>query len=153
VTEAVNIGRPLTTKGKTGGPNGESTDTAVFTIKARPGDRFSLATMLICTNDGFTGLDGVELPQKRPGTHMLMSYDAGTENNTEKSKDIVDPCSDLGPEKVPGDPNGNDDKSAGVDTNPPAPIQMHPGIMGGGDLNPAVHKWTDPVAMVTIERM
>jgi Spondin_N len=150
VTEAVNIGQPLARKGTTAG---NFTDSVTFLIHARPGDRFSIATMLICTNDGFTGLDSVELPQQGAQTFMLNSYDAGTENNTEKSKDIVDPCSALGPEKLPGDPDGNVDTDPAVDTTPAQVIQSHPGIRGVGDLKPAVHGWKDPVAMVTIERM
>ncbi|MDH3303534.1 MAG: hypothetical protein OES24_23765, partial [Acidimicrobiia bacterium] len=31
-------------------------------------------------------------------------------------------------------------------------ITMHPGIAGGADLDPAVHGWTGPVAMVEITR-
>jgi len=42
---------------------GDFTDTLTFDITARPGDRLSLATMLICTNDGFTGLDAARLPR------------------------------------------------------------------------------------------
>jgi hypothetical protein len=150
VTEAVSIGRPITRKGTV---VGAFTDSVTFLIRARPGDRFSIATMLICTNDGFTGLDAVELPQQGTQTFMLNSYDAGTENNTERSRDIVDPCSDLGPEKLPSDPDGNIDGDAAVDTTPAQPIQIHRGIQGTGDLKPALHGWTDPVAMITIERM
>jgi Spondin_N len=150
VTEAVNIGRPITRKGTV---VGDFTDSVTFLIHARPGDRFSIAGMLICTNDGFTGLDAVELPQQGTQTFMLNSYDAGTENNTERSRDIVDACSALGPEKLPGDPDGNIDADPAVDTTPAQPIRFHPGIQGVGDLKPALHGWKDPVAMVTIERM
>jgi hypothetical protein len=150
VTEAVNIGRPITRKGTV---VGDFTDSATFLIHARPGDRFSIATMLICTNDGFTGLDAIELPQQGAQTFMLNSYDAGTENNTERSRDIVDPCSALGPEKLPGDPDGNIDDDPAVNTTPSQPIRFHPGIQGVGDLKPALHGWKDPVAMVTIDRM
>jgi hypothetical protein len=132
---------------------GAFTDSVTFLIRGRPGDRFSIATMLICTNDGFTALDAVVLPLQGTQTFMLNSYDAGTENNTERSRDIVDPCSELGPEKLSSDPDGNIDADAAVDTNPPQPIRFHPGIQGTGDLKPALHGWADPVAMVTIERM
>jgi hypothetical protein len=50
VTQTVDVGRPLTTRGRT---VGSFTDTATFDIAARAGDQFSLAAMLICTNDGF----------------------------------------------------------------------------------------------------
>src|SRR5829696_6993947 len=47
-------------------------------IKARQGDVLSAASMLVQTNDGFTGLDAVALS----GDHDTMAYDAGTEENT-----------------------------------------------------------------------
>lgn len=148
VTDVVDIDRPLTPHGTV---VGSFTDTFVFEIMARPGDRLSLATMLICTNDGFTGLNGGRLPRHGEATYMLAGYDAGTEDNTEDSTDIVDPCSGLGPLPLVGDPNGNDD--AGVDSSPHVAIQHHSGILGGGDLSPAAHGWTGPVAMLTIEAM
>jgi Spondin_N len=148
VTDAVDVGRPLTRRGTT---VGSFTDTAVFEIDAAPGDRFSIATMLICTNDGFLGLDAVKLPMEGSATFSLNGYDAGTEQNTEQSVDIVDPCSALGPFPLPGDPDGNRD--AEVDTSPAQPISHHPNITGVGELSVAAHGWTDPVAQVTIERI
>ena len=145
VTRAVNVGRPLTPAGSVAGG---FSDSVTFTIQAREGDRFSIATMLICTNDGFTGLDSVKLPDEGHATYWLNAYDAGREQNTERSVDIVDPCSALGPVTLAGDPNGNRD--AAVATVPAQVIQPHPGIHGGGDLSPSLHDWTDPVAKVTI---
>jgi len=47
-------------------------------------NHLSLALMLICTNDGFTGLDGVQLPGGfDPVSWDTPAYDAGTEVNTE----------------------------------------------------------------------
>jgi len=94
VTDVVDVGRPLTASGKT---VGSFTDTATFDIVGAPGDRFSLATMLICTNDGFLGLDSVKLPKEGSEVFLLNGYDAGREENTERSVDIVDPCSGLNP--------------------------------------------------------
>ena len=151
VTEAVNVGRPLTPSGTMvqipGGPL--VTDHATFDITGVPGDKLSLATMLICTNDGFLGLDAVELPQHGSSTFMLNGYDAGTENNTERLTDIVDPCSSpLGPIFIPRDGMNNNPS-----TDPPERIQHHPGITGNGDLDPNVYGWTNPVAMVKVTRM
>jgi Spondin_N len=146
VTQAVDVGRPLTRMGTT---VGSFTDSATFEIAARPGDRLSLATMLICTNDGFLGLDAVKLPDDS-ATFLLNGYDAGREQNTEQSVDLVDPCSLLGPAPLPGDPDGNRDAEVG--TVPAAPIAHHPGISGTGELG-AAHAWTDPVAEVTVERI
>jgi hypothetical protein len=148
VTQAVNAGVPLTSAGKI---VGSFTDNVTFDIRAKPDDTFSIATMLICTNDGFTGLDRARLPERGTAAYFLNAYDAGREQNTEKSVDIVDPCSALGPVALSGDPNGNRD--AEVATIPAQVIRDHPGIQGVGDLSVALHGWTDPVAVVTITRV
>jgi hypothetical protein len=150
VTQAVDVGRPVTRSGQT---VGDFTDTVTFEIAAAPGDKFSLATMLICTNDGFLGLDAVKLPKQGARDFFLAGYDAGREENTERSEDLVDPCSALGPVPLRGDPNGNRDAGPGITTSPAEPIAHHPGIAGGGDLSIALHGWSDPVAKVTIERV
>jgi len=150
VTQAVNVGVPLTPAGKI---VGSFTDNVTFDIQAKPEDTFSIATMLICTNDGFTGLDRARLPEKGTAAYFLNAYDAGRENNTELSQDIPDPCSALGPVVLRGDPNGNIDTGPGVATIPAQVIQSHPGIQGIGDLSVALHGWTDPVAVVTITRV
>jgi hypothetical protein len=147
-TQVVDVGRPLTRRGTT---VGSFTDTATFEIAAAPGDRFSIATMLICTNDGFLGLDAVKLPKQGSEAFFLNGYDGGREQNTEQSVDMVDPCSALGPTVLPGDPDGNED--AAVATIPAELIHHHPNIQGNGELSVAQHGWTDPVAKVTIERL
>jgi hypothetical protein len=149
VTDIVDVGRPVTSSGTT---VGSFTDTVTFDIVAAPGDRLSLATMLICTNDGFLGLHAVKLPKAGSETFFLNGYDAGREENTERSIDIVDPCSGLNPTfPLAGDPNGNED--AAVASSPVEPIHHHSGIAGTGDLSVANHGWTDPVARVTVERL
>ena len=156
VTQAVDIGAPLTRTGKVAdppGPPGPFVDSATFQITARAGDRLSLATMLICTNDGFLGLDSVRLPSHGARAFLINGYDAGRENNTQLSQDLVDPCTDLGPVPLPGDPDGNFDTGA-VLTNPPTRIQHHPNIQAGvGELTPAAHGWRDPVAVAVVSRI
>lgn len=151
-TDVVDVGRPVTASGTT---VGSFTDTVSFEIDAAPGDRLSLATMLICTNDGFLGLDAVKLPTSGSETFLLNGYDAGREQNTERSVNIVDPCSGLNPGfPLAGDPNGNIDGGA-VATSPAEAIRHHPGIAGGADLDPSLmkHGWADPVARVIVERI
>lgn len=148
ITDLYDINRPLTPDGTT---VGMFTDTLTFEITAHPGDRLSLAVMLICTNDGFTGLDAVKLPAHGSVTYHAAGYDAGTEDNTEESVDIVDPCSGLGPVHLAGDPDGNQD--AAVDSDPHVAIHHHPGIEGVGELTDADHGWTNPVAEIEIERV
>ena len=101
-------------------------------ITAKPGDVLSAGTMLIQTNDGFTGLDSVPLTDSDMDT---VAYDAGTEVNTELAAD------------VPGPPFGG--KNHGPDPSPKEPITMHPGITGNADVTPDF-KWTGPVAHFTI---
>lgn len=127
-----------------GGPGPSA---ATFQIAARANaNRLSLATMLICTNDGFTGLGGVKLPGGfKPETHPAAGYDAGTEANNERSNQIVDPCGAIGPLPQPADGNGRV-PTAGA-------IAHHPNIQGGADLVPLAHGWRDPVARITIQRL
>lgn len=156
VTEAVDVAKPLTPVGKVvdpPGPAGPFVDSATFEIMAKPGDRLSLATMLICTNDGFLGLDAVRLPRHGARAFLINGYEAGREQNTELSPHIVDPCSALGPVKLTGDDNGNLDTGPGVSTVPPIPIRHHPNIQGGGDLSTTLHSWRDPVAVAVVSRL
>jgi len=137
VTEVIGIGAPLAPK--------EATS---FYIMALPGNRLSLATMVLCTNDGFTGLNRTRLPKRGAEIIMATGYDAGTEDNTELSVDIVDSCSTFVPTPLPGDPNGNENHA--VNTNPAEQIQHHRNIQGVGDLSVGDHGWNEPLAKITI---
>ena len=55
----------------------------------------SAAFMLICTNDGFSGVDSLMLPASGSTTVETNAYDAGSEQNTEDFADIVPPCQGL----------------------------------------------------------
>jgi hypothetical protein len=135
---------PLTPKGTT---VGDFTDTVTVKIQARRGDRLSLAGMLICTNDGFTGVDSIRLPHNnRTRVTYAGAYDAGSEINTERSGDIPDPCSALGPVGLVGDPNGN--INDGIDAN--GVISAHRGIVGESDLL-AAHNWRHRVLQVKVK--
>ncbi|MCZ6767153.1 MAG: spondin domain-containing protein [bacterium] len=147
VTQVVDVGMPLT---RAGTVVGSFTDEVTIEIEAGRKDRLSLATMLICTNDGFTGLNSVKLPKSGSVEYYLWAFDSGTEQNTEKSADIVDACSALGALALPGDPNGNE--NAAVDSQPRGRISPHPGIQGSGDLSTSLHGWSGPVGKVIIER-
>ncbi len=147
VTDVVDVGRPITPRGVA---KGGFSDSVTFMIRAHPSDRLSIATMLICTNDGFTGLDGVKLPKHGTRVFLTNAYDAGREVKTEKQPDLVEPCSLLGPVVLPGaHPSPNFDPPIV----PPYPIRMHAGIQGVGDLSVALHGWVNPVAKVTITRV
>ena len=123
-----------------------------FTIGTSRGAKFfSFAAMLICTNDGFTGIDGLRLP-KDVGESVSVDtngYDAGTEINTEDFDDLVPPCGPL---------TGVDSGGAGTGMSDPllsegGVIQHHAGIVGDADLLTPVHGWMDPVTRVIITRI
>ena len=126
-------------------------DSISIEISESRGAKFvSFVSMLICTNDGFTGLDTVRLPQTVGQTITLTAdaYDAGTEINTEDFADLVPPCPVL---------TGVDSDEAGSGASNPAlaeggVIHHHDGIQGIADLDPAIHDWSNPVVMVEITR-
>jgi hypothetical protein len=126
--------------------------TVTFELAAERGARYlSFVSMLICTNDGFTGVNGLRLPDDvgESATVYTAAYDAGTEMNTEDFADMVPPCPALTgvPSEDPGT-GASDPALAEGDV-----VRHHPGIAGIADLDPALHGWDDPVAMVTVERI
>ena len=77
------------------------------------------------------------------------SYDAGTELNTEDFADIVPPCQGL---------IGVTSDDAGTGMSNPLLAEdgiviPHAGIIGGSDLLPQAHGWSDPVTKIEIERI
>jgi len=108
----------------------------------------SFASMLVCTNDGFAGINSVKLPTKQK-TIYAEAYDARTEINTEDFADIVPPCQGA---------IGISSDDEGIDVSNPAIAEdgiiiPHPGIMGGEDLLESVHAWGNPVVKIDIVRM
>ena len=119
---------------------------ATLSIDAPPGGLLSIVFMLICTNDGFSGVDSMPLPASGSQTVEADAYDAGSEENTEDFADIVPPCQGL-------IGVSSDDEGTGM-SNPALAeggvISSHPGIEGGNDLTVGDHGWTDPVARITV---
>jgi len=109
----------------------------------------SIVSMLICTNDGFMGIDSVRLPSKKR-TVFAAAYDARTEENTEVYANMVPPCQALieGINPPVGGTGMSDDAlfEEGV-------VIPHAGINGGADLQSQLHGWGDPVAKIVIERV
>jgi len=122
---------------------------ATFKITTHGRARFlSFASMLICTNDGFTGLDSIKLPNHRKTVYSV-AYDARSETNTENFADMVPPCQGL---------IGVSSDAPGTGMSNPTLAEKgivipHAGINGGFDLLPEVHGWSDPVAKIEIERV
>jgi Spondin_N len=119
-----------------GGPIGPG-ESRTYLVSTRGNhNRLSLVTMLVNTNDAFTGLDSLRL-HGRSLVRMKVAYDAGSETNNEQAEFIPGPCC--------GNPFVRDPEGA--------LIGMHPGILGIGDLNPAIYGWSGPAARIRIERM
>lgn len=98
-------------------------------------NRLSVLTMLVRTNDAFTGLDS-KLLHKQTYTIEKGAYDAGSEANNE-----------LGA-YIPGPPFGN----AFVRDPEGKLVRHHPGIVGG-DLAGYAWDMSEPVARITIEQV
>lgn len=118
-----------------GGPLAPGTSRSYTVTTNGPFRRLSIVTMLVNTNDGFTGLDSLRLTRQRR-TIPTIAYDAGSEKNNQLKAFIPGPC--CGNFFV-RDPEG-------------AVIRPHPGIQAGvGDLDPAIFGWQNPVAQITVE--
>lgn len=111
-----------------------------------PMAKLALVTMLVNTNDAFTGLNGVMLPQVvgESLSWQAMAWDAGTEANSEAAGTI------------PGPADGGEGYNASRDdTNK---ISIHPGVISMDDgfttsvLNQA-HRFDNPVIGVRITRI
>lgn len=155
-------------------------NSVTFDIYGKPGDVFSLVGMLMCTNDGLTGLDSVVLPSDaaHPITYSLASYDAGVEANTYYTPDIVDPCALMAPysngapalsvsdgnRNSPPTPSQGSSTSTyttepdlGVPFATQDPISALSGVIpdnsgksNAGSYVPAAWGWSGPVGTVTI---
>ncbi len=114
-------------------------------ILTSDGDRLSLVSMVICTNDGFAGLNSapLNLAEGRSKTFMVRALDAGTEINTELRQDLV-PAPFCGEGEGSGMSNP-DLAENGVITN-------HPTLRGVGDLDPSLD-WQGPVLKITVKRL
>lgn len=110
----------------------------------------TFVSMLVATNDGIVGLDTVPLPEavNESRTYYANGYDVGTEENTEEFADLVPPAKTL---IVGGEAEGTVESDP--DLAEDGVITPHPGIQGTGDLDPDVYDWSEPAAMVQVERV
>lgn len=130
--------------------------------------RLSIAGRMMATNDGFAGLEAVTIPTE-PGTYAfdMLAFDAGTEPNNELlGKQDDDTCLLTDPNMAERLADLPDDDYLGVNGTGAAGkeagvynyiITIHRGVLGdsfaGGDksdLDFAHHRWTNPVATVTV---
>lgn len=109
------------------------------TVEANPYQIFSLASMLLPTNDTFVALNGVRFPRYGSRTYLAKAYDGGTETNDEICANIPGP-------QCGGSPFSPEDEGEGY-------IFPAPGIHGEADLSVATYNWQGAVAKVTIKRV
>ncbi len=95
-----------------------------------------MLSILVNTNDGFTGLDSFHL-KGHGSTVETMAYDAGSEMNNQELLSIPGPCC--------GHPFARDPEGA--------LIRHHDGIIADvGDLGPDEYGWDGAVARIVIAR-
>ena len=125
-----------------------------FMVNADGATHLSVVAMVLPTNDGFIGLDDWAIPASGTHTVYLNAYDAGTEANDE----IINGNGAPGAPGIPVAPGGDGGSHAvGVASTEAMVVHIHPGnvgdedAMGGAsDVDSAVHRWLNPVAMLTI---
>lgn len=121
-------------------------ESATISVEAPAGSLLSVVFMLICTNDGFSGVDSWALPASGSETVEANAYDAGSEMNSEDFADMVPPCQGL--IGVSSEDEGSGESNPALAEG--GVIASHPGIQGGVDLTVSDHGWTDPVARITV---
>jgi hypothetical protein len=107
----------------------------------------TLATMLVNTNDGFTGLNAIPVSGLKPHESITMAvfaYDAGTEANSESAASVPGPAA-----------GGEGFNSARDDRNT---VGAHPGVISAddglaGSALRAEHRFDNPVAHITVTRL
>jgi hypothetical protein len=99
--------------------------------------RFSFASMQVCSNDTFAGVNSLALPLKKKRNRVVnvRAYDAGSERNTESAAHV--PC--LG--------------AHGVGPSERRRITRDSTIRGVADLRNAEHGWNRTIARMTIRRV
>ncbi|MBX2881196.1 MAG: spondin domain-containing protein [Granulosicoccus sp.] len=112
-------------------------ETATITLQTgSAGQVLSAVNMLVCTNDGFSGLDSQALPTgTEPVVLQAMPYDAGTEVNQLDPDYWVPPCGGSG-ENLHEAENGL--------------TAAHPGQSGTGDFD---FSGSEPALRIEIERV
>ena len=129
------------------GPAGSETISIQVLESNLPDTRISVSTMLVNTNDAFSGLNGLPVGGMAVGDSVTVNgiaYDAGTEANTELAAEIPGP--------VAGGEGFNAARNDRADR-----VSMHPGVisrddgLASSDLTNQ-HRFDNPVVRVRVER-
>ncbi len=118
-----------------------------LTISGVNAECISVASMLVNTNDAFTGASCIDISTLKKGTQSsmtLVTYDAGSEENSESAGTI------------PGPVGGGEGYSATRDDRDF--VTVHNGVITVDDgladsALSMTHRWDNPTAKVTVERL
>jgi len=154
LTATLGVDPDVVAVGNSGGLLHPGASVTVMVSAEKGAKHISIASMMLPTNDGFIGLNGVKAPKKGTATYYSPGYDAGTEGNDEKCANIPGPqCGGTGPSPI---------VVLGAETNPgdEGYVHIHRGIQGIGDLSVVeppkpshIYDWRNPVAKITITRV
>jgi len=129
-------------------PGASETLDIAFDSSDTSGLRLSFVSMLVNTNDAITAVMNIDVDTMTAGesrSFTSISYDSGTEANTE---------TDL---TIPGPAGGGEGFNAARDDIRDQ-VTAHPGVVGVADgledsALTAMHRWDNPVARVTLTRI
>ncbi|MFT4806889.1 MAG: hypothetical protein ACI9LX_000205 [Paraglaciecola sp.] len=154
ITIATSISADILTE-PTVGPLGPTKSVSGSFMTADGNTVLSVVAMILPSNDGFIGLDNWTIPTEA-GTYTvyLNAYDAGTEANDELVGGGAPGIAGMpAPPFLTLGTGGSGVTSAISNTN----IHIHPGNIGdddttGGisDVTNTIHRWLNPVAIVTV---
>lgn len=125
-----------------------ATEILELSFNASSAAKLTLATMLVNTNDGFTGLTALPVGAMAVGqqtTQRVLAWDAGTEANDETAATI------------PG-PAGNGEGYNAARSDAPNAVRNHAGVVSVEDglatsVLKSQHRFDNPVLRVLIERI
>lgn len=135
---------------------GASTSASLNTDDAPDNTRLSIVAMLLPSNDGFMGLNAIEIPQA-PGTYVfnVNAYDAGTEGNDE----IIGSGApgEAGYPAPPPVAAASGSGGTGIAAEAEGFVHIHRVVLGDTDLaagpsdiDSLVHRWLNPVVRVVV---
>lgn len=135
---------------------GARTTASLNTDDAPDNTRLSIVAMILPSNDGFMGLNSVEIPSE-PGRYVfnVNAYDSGTEGNDEVvgSGAPGEPGYPAPPPVLAASGSGG----SGINTTSEGFVHIHRNVLGdddltGGvsDIDNTVHRWLNPVVRVVV---
>ncbi|WP_448547212.1 spondin domain-containing protein [Thalassotalea fusca] len=126
-----------------------ASETLEVSTSNTPPQLLSTVTMLVNTNDAFSGFNAMDISNMAVGESISLrtgSYDAGTEKNSESSATIPGPASG-------GSGEGYNEARDDVDF-----VAMHPGVVTADDglassVLTQAHRFDNPTLAITVTRI